>query len=137
AYCGTGIFSFLLKDRFTRIIGIDINSDNIRIAETIRKENSITNIEFYTGSVNGLVDSFSKADTLIFDPPRAGLSKKVLQHTIEKAPARIFYLSCDPATLQRDLKELTDRYDIQKICTFDMFPQTYHFESLAILKKKN
>ncbi|MGM0607355.1 MAG: class I SAM-dependent RNA methyltransferase [Candidatus Muiribacteriota bacterium] len=135
AYCGTGVFDFSLKKNFMNIIGIDIGSHNIKAATKIKNKNNIKNCEFYTGDVKSIIDSFKKADTIIMDPPRKGCSERVLQGILKSGCKEIVYISCNPSTLQRDLKLLTQKYNVKEVASFDMFPQTSHFETVAILNK--
>jgi 23S rRNA (uracil1939-C5)-methyltransferase len=135
SYCGTGIFSFALRNNFSKIIGIDIEIDSIKSANIIKKSFNINNTEFYTGKVKNMIESFSKADYILLDPPRKGCSTKVIEGLLESGVPNIIYISCDPSTLRRDLKILEDKYKVDKIKLYDMFPQTFHFETIAILKK--
>jgi 23S rRNA (uracil1939-C5)-methyltransferase len=77
-----------------------------------------------------------KVDTIIVDPPRAGLDKVTKETIIEFNPNKIIYVSCDPSTLARDLKYLASTYSIESVTPFDMFPQTYHVETVVNLKLK-
>ncbi len=134
AYCGVGIFSFLLKDNFNKTIGVDISKQNIKNANIIKKKNSIENSEFYTAKVRNMLDQFEKADCIILDPPRKGLSEKVKERLIETKNDNVIYISCFASTLKRDLMELSQSYTVEELFIMDMFPQTYHFENIAFLK---
>ena len=135
AYCGTGIFGLVLIDNFEKVLGIDMDNFNIKAAISIKKEKKLDKIEFYTGKVRSIIDSFSKADTVIIDPPRAGCSPKVLEGLINSGCENIVYISCNPATLARDLKILEEKYKVKEIQPFDMFPQTFHFETIVMMSR--
>ncbi|MCK9225188.1 MAG: class I SAM-dependent RNA methyltransferase [Candidatus Muirbacterium halophilum] len=133
AYCGTGIFSIALRNNFEKIIGVDIESSNIESANIIKKENNFTNLEFYTGNVKNFIEKTQYADTIIIDPPRKGCSREVINGILSTKPQNVVYISCDPSTLKRDIETLKESYKIKKLAIFDMFPQTYHFETICIL----
>ena len=91
---------------------------------------------FYVGDTKLVLDKIhSNFDTVIVDPPRAGLDKKVVDDIIKISPSTLVYLSCDPMTLARDLKLLSEKYEIIEVTPYDMFPNTYHVETLVLLKK--
>ena len=76
-------------------------------------------------------------DLLVLDPPRAGLTPQLVQQILKLGAPEIRYLSCDPATLARDLGALSSRYELKEVSLFDLFPQTYHLESLVSLKRRD
>ncbi|MDK2900355.1 MAG: rRNA (uracil1939-C5)-methyltransferase, partial [Thermosipho sp. (in: thermotogales)] len=78
-----------------------------------------------------------KFDVIVLDPPRAGIGSEAVKKILELSPQKIGYVSCNPTTFARDLKLLLEKYEIEDIRIFDMFPQTYHIESIAILNRKN
>ena len=100
--------------------------------------NNIKNIEFTAQSAEDWVKQNSKKfDSIIIDPPRAGLAPSVIEHLLFLNPKKIVYVSCNPSTLARDLKIMTQdkQYAVKKICPVDMFPQTYHIETVVLLEK--
>jgi len=136
AYCGMGIFSFVLHEHFERVIGVDISRVNIQNANMIKRNNKIGNCEFYTAKVRNMLNLFEKVDTIIVDPPRKGLSEKVIERLVDTKNERLIYVSCFASTLKRDLKKLSTSYNIDEIYILDMFPQTYHFENIVFMSGK-
>ena len=137
-YCGVGLFTLPLAKRFTSVVGVEENPESINFAKKNAEKNGCNNIEFTTADVGKGIKENSRRlrglDTLLLDPPRTGVEKSVIGSIIELSPAEIVYVSCDPATLARDLKALSGRYELTEIEAFDMFPQTHHVETLAKLK---
>jgi len=138
AYCGAGFFSKALRDKFERVIGIDWDKFAIAAA----KENATDKETYIAGDVEeelSTSDGFlavqgktrrlgSRSLTLIVDPPATGLSAKVRKAIAELAPQTLVYISCNPATLARDLKELRENFTIESVTPLDMFPQTAEIE---------
>ena len=135
-YCGTGTLALFLSNNFKKVIGIDINKEAIQCALENKKINRIKNVEFINGDVSNTIDKL-EADIIFVDPPRSGLTPKVINDIIRINPEKIIYISCDPVTLARDLKILNNKYDIQEITPVDMFPNTYHVECVCILSIKS
>lgn len=136
-YCGVGVFSIILSDKYDKIYGIEINKDSYKNAIFNIKNNNINNVKFFLGSVeNNLKKIMERIDTIIIDPPRSGLSKSSLKQILDIRPREIIYISCDPLTLARDLKIIKDNYEIKDLKAFDMFPRTNHIESVCILIQK-
>ena len=138
AYCGTGTIGLFMARKARRIIGVEVVSSAIADAKKNARENNIRNAEFLTGDVVKVLprlrDSGVYADVVIVDPPRAGCDKKVLETFVAMEPAKIIYVSCNPATLARDLNILAVLgYRSTKIQPVDMFPFTSHVESVAQL----
>ncbi len=136
AYCGTGTIGLFMARKARRIIGVEVVSSAIADAKKNARENNIRNAEFLTGDVVKVLprlrDSGVYADVVIVDPPRAGCDKKVLETFAAMEPAKIIYVSCNPATLARDLNILAALgYRTIKIQPVDMFPFTSHVESVA------
>ena len=100
--------------------------------------NHIDNIEFICDKVENKIDTLKETniDTLIMDPPRGGSDKKTLKSLLEIEPKKIIYISCNPITLARDINVLREKYDIKDVSAFDMFPNTYHVETICVLEKK-
>jgi len=139
-YAGVGLFTISLARSFERVIGVEGNHVASRFAAQNIAENGTINVEFHTSSVeswlkNAIGHSLSSPDLLLLDPPRAGASE-ALPHLIALQPSRIVYVSCDPATLARDLKSLTAAgYELKRVTAIDLFPQTYHVETIVALER--
>ncbi|MGH7799740.1 MAG: 23S rRNA (uracil(1939)-C(5))-methyltransferase RlmD [Thermodesulfobacteriota bacterium] len=136
-YCGVGNFSLHLAKRAKEVVGVDVSAKAIKLAKKGAEANSITNVIFDCSPSELYVEESlkrgDKFDLVILDPPREG-AKEILKALGLISPKKIIYVSCDPPTLARDLKMLTEfGYKLIKIRPFDMFPQTYHIESLALL----
>lgn len=135
-YCGTGVIGILISDLVNEVVGIEVISDAIEDANYNKRINDINNISFICDKVENRIDSFKDIDLVIVDPPRSGLDKKSITNIMTIAPKEIIYISCDPTTLTRDLKELRGKYDISNVSIADMFPNTYHCESITVLKRR-
>lgn len=136
-YCGVGFLGILASSKARKVYGIEIVENAIADAVINSKINSLNNMYFMLGDV---AISFSKIkdkiNFLIVDPPRKGLDKNTLDIIIKNKIPKIFYMSCDPITLARDLATLKDYYEIKELKAFDMFSWTYHVECLALLSLK-
>ena len=135
AYCGAGFFSKKLATRFQKIIGIEWSAGAVRAA----KANALENESYLAGAVEvhlaqALTSSPPAETALLLDPPAEGLSPEVLDIIANYRPATVVYVSCDPATLSRDLKKLSTWYSLDYIQPVDLFPQTAEIESAAKLK---
>lgn len=135
-YCGTGTIGMLVSKYVDYITGVEIEKSSIESALDCVKINNITNMKFLLGKVENYIDTFNNIDSIIVDPPRAGLDKYTIDTILEIKPETIVYISCDPVTLVRDLKLLSQDYNILEIHPIDMFPNTYHVETLCILERK-
>ena len=136
-YCGTGTIGMLVSSYVNHVVGVEIEKSSIESALECMKINKINNIEFICGKVEDNIDSFKDIDSIIVDPPRSGLDKYTIDNILKILPKTITYISCDPATLARDLKMLLEKYSILKIHPVDMFPNTYHVENVVFLERKN
>ncbi len=134
-YCGTGTISLLLSKYFKKVIGIEINKEAIECANQNKKQNNITNVEFICGDASKEIKKL-KADLIIVDPPRSGLTKEAVEDILKINPEIMVYISCDPITLARDLKILNQKYNIEEVTPVEMFPNTYHIENVVKLKRK-
>jgi 23S rRNA (uracil1939-C5)-methyltransferase len=139
-YCGVGLFTLPLARRFARVVGIEANQNASLYARANLKNAGLGNARIMTARagewLNQNVHSIKPVDLLLLDPPRTGAESQVVQGILTLSPARIGYVSCDPATLARDLKELlAGGYAIESIVAFDMFPQTHHVETVVHLVK--
>ncbi len=136
-YCGMGNLSIPLAHSVKRVIGVESNSYAVEDASYNAQRNNVHNCEFYLADAGaGLGHVLAKGttiDVLIVDPPRKGC-REILPQIAQCRPSRIFYVSCNPTTLARDLKLLVEyQYRLRRICPIDMFPQTYHIEAVAEL----
>ena len=133
AYCGTGTISLFMAKKARKVIGVEVVSSAINDAIKNARENHIKNAEFIVGDVVNVLPKISDyAEVVIVDPPRAGCDKKVLETFAAMKPEKIIYVSCNPATLARDLKILDEfGYKTKKIQPVDMFPFTSHIEAVA------
>lgn len=135
AYCGVGTLSLLLAKKAGKVIGVESVSQTIDDAKENAKRNGISNVEFHCAFAENF--SLEKIDTAILNPPRKGCDPLFLEKLALSSPTKILYISCDPATLARDLAILeTKGYKTEEAHPFDMFPQTAHVESLALLRLK-
>ena len=135
-YCGTGTIGIFIHDKADKLIGLEINADAIKDANENKKINNIKNIEFFESDASNIIKKTNlKPNIIIVDPPRNGLSDKMIDDINKLEPEKIIYVSCDPMTLARDIKKL-NKYDVINIKGFDMFPNTYHVECVCVLKLK-
>lgn len=137
-YCGTGPIEIFLSRCAKEVIGIDSSHTNITAAKENCHMNGIKNCAFYEGRVENVLKTLQSGsvDLLVVDPPREGISKEGLALMFSIQPKRVAYVSCNPSTLARDLKEFLEQgYVIKGIVPFDFFPHTSHLETLAILEK--
>src|SRR5213594_1778103 len=136
AYCGSGFFAKALLDKFERVIGIDWD----RFAIATAKENATEKETYIAGDVETeLLRPLEsrRSTTLIVDPPATGLSAGVRKALIDLAPQTLIYISCNPPTLARDLRDLQDNFIIESVTPLDMFPQTAEIEVVADLRAKS
>jgi 23S rRNA (uracil1939-C5)-methyltransferase len=136
-YCGTGTIAICLSKYCRRIVGFDIVDAAIRDAENNCRINGISNCTFFRGDIRtSLSETAIRPDVMVMDPPRDGLHKDVVQQVLNLLPERIIYVSCNPATLARDLAVLKDAYHVMEVQPVDMFPHTFHIESVARLERR-
>ena len=141
-YCGIGTISLFLAQKAKQVYGVEIVPEAIRDAKQNAELNGFTNAEFFVGKAEEVLpEKYEKegifADVIVVDPPRKGCEESVLQTMIQMAPKRIVYVSCDSATLARDLKILCENgYELQKCCPVDMFGNSVHVESVVLLSRK-
>ncbi len=138
-YCGTGLFGLYLAKETpdAEVYGIELNDESVRCANENAARNGITNAFFLQGDSSELISkaSLDKVDIAIVDPPRTGLSKKTIAEIIKMSPKRIVYVSCNPSTLARDIRTLSDIYSLTDTVGVDMFPRTKHVESVALMSR--
>lgn len=141
AYSGAGLLSAIVAKKSHQVFGIEIVPEATHNANTLAKQNCISNLTNICGDsaieLPKLVQKLQNQNvSVILDPPRKGCNQKVIQSLILARPNKIIYISCNSATLSRDIKPLLDFYDIKSITPFDMFPQTCHVETVAVLTLK-
>ena len=137
-YSGTGTITSLASKKSKKVIGIEVNKAAVKDAKENIKNNNIKTIEFILGKVEDKIDTLKKLyiDNIILDPPRSGSDKKTLKSILEINPKQIIYISCNPVTLSRDYNTLKENYEIKEINAYDMFPNTYHVETVMVLERK-
>lgn len=141
AYCGIGTISLFLAKRAKQVYGVEIVPDAIEDAKRNAKLNDIKNVEFAVGKAESVMPAWYeegiRPDVIVVDPPRKGCDETLLETMIAMKPKRIIYVSCNPATLARDLRILADgSYKVEEVQPVDMFPQTTHVECCVSLEKK-
>ncbi len=135
-YSGTGTIPIFLSDSAKKIIGIEISEGAVWDAQKNCQKNRIQNCQFICKDIKtGLKDVTDRPDVMVIDPPRAGMHRDVIKTVLSLSPGRIVYLSCNPATFARDLVLLKEGYHVVEVQPIDMFPHTYHVESVARLEK--
>lgn len=135
-YCGTGTIGIYVSDEAFKVVGVDCSVSNINDANKNKKLNGVSNIEFICDKVENVIDNFNDFDLVIVDPPRSGLDSKTIDNIKRIGSKDVIYVSCDPVTLARDLKELSSDYEVLNIKPFNMFPRTYHVEVISVLKRR-
>jgi len=138
-YCGTGTIGIYLAHYVHKVYGIEIVEDAIKDAKINAKTNNIDNINFYCGDLKDILDSdaidnFEKPNIVILDPPRPGLHLNTVKSLLQLSPEKIIYVSCNPATMARDIEILVSKkYMIKDLQPIDMFPHTPHVECVTTL----
>jgi 23S rRNA (uracil1939-C5)-methyltransferase len=138
-YCGAGAIALHLAPQFQTVYGVELVPEAIVNANQNAARNHITNISFHCGEVQKVLPGLlpGQPELIVIDPPRAGLSKKVVRHILSAAARQILYVSCNPATLARDLTMFTEGgYVVEEVQPIDMFPHTYHIETVVKLSEK-
>jgi len=139
-YCGIGTIALTLAPRAGEVWGIELIEQAVADAIASARRNDVTNTHFFAGDTRlalpELVQRAGRPDVLIVDPPRAGLSKKVVRRIVEASPRRIVYVSCNPTTLAPNAAELVQAgWVLRKVRPVDMFPQTHHIECVALFER--
>lgn len=138
AYCGIGTISLFLSKKAKKVYGVEVVGQAIEDAKENAAINGITNVEFILGESEELIPKLYekgvKADVVVVDPPRKGCDEKLLEVIAKMSPKRMVYVSCNPATLARDLKYMTSNgYKVIEVQPVDQFPQTVHVETVTLL----
>ncbi len=136
-YCGAGTISIFLAAGAREVVGLEMVPSAVDDAVKNCRRNGIDNCSFIAGDIRYTLKQVTIApDVMVIDPPRAGMHKDVVKQILAMAPARIVYVSCNPATMARDLVMMKDDYLLVEVQPVDMFPHTYHIESVALLARK-
>jgi 23S rRNA (uracil1939-C5)-methyltransferase len=136
-YCGAGTIAIYMADKAREVIGLEIVEGAVIDAKRNCLRNNVQNCRFIAGDIrNTLALGGIRPEVMVIDPPRAGMHQDVVAQVLAMAPERIVYVSCNPATLARDISLLKEAYQVIEVQPVDMFPHTYHIESVAKLVKK-
>ena len=140
-YCGIGTISLFMAQYAKKVYGIEIVEQAIQDAKENAKINNIENAEFIAGDVENVLDDLIKIkkvipDVIMIDPPRKGMDNKSVENILNIKPKKLVYISCNPATLVRDLAKFEEEYEVKTIKPVDMFPFTSHVECVSVLKLK-
>jgi 23S rRNA (uracil1939-C5)-methyltransferase len=134
-YSGTGTIPILLSEQSKAVTGIEIVESAVDDAEKNCRKNGISNCKFIRGDIRKCLSQIEqRPDVLIIDPPRAGMHKDVVKQVLELGAGRLVYVSCNPATMARDLELMQETYRLEEVQPVDMFPHTYHVEAVGKLK---
>ena len=140
AYCGVGSIGIYLAKWAKEVVGVESNKQAVVNAKENANINKIKNIRFIEGNASNVLPYLVKdhfiPDVMVFDPPRTGMTPDIKEAINKCLPKRIVYVSCNPASLAKDLAELTEEYQIKYIQPIDMFPFTSHVESVVLLELK-
>ena len=135
-YCGTGTISIILAEYSKHVTGFELVESAVVDARKNADEHGVKNIKFISGDLlHSIKEMKTSPDTIVTDPPRSGMHPKVVEYLKILKPARIVYVSCNPTTLSRDLAILKDTYSVDLVQPVDMFPQTYHIETVVKLSR--
>ena len=139
-YCGIGTITLCLAQQAKRVIGAEIVPQAIEDARENALRNGLSNVEFFCGDAADIAARLAqegiRPHVITVDPPRKGLAEEVAASIAQMAPERLVYVSCDPATLARDVKRFSQLgYRLQKAVAVDLFPRTPHVETVALLTK--
>jgi 23S rRNA (uracil1939-C5)-methyltransferase len=140
-YSGIGSIALYLADQASEIVAVEDVAAAVEDAKLNAKLNGVGHIKYHIGKMEELIgandlNDLPKPDVIITDPPRAGMHAAVVQFILNQAPARIVYVSCDPATQARDISKMKEAYEVVSVQPFDMFPHTSHVESVALLERR-
>jgi 23S rRNA (uracil1939-C5)-methyltransferase len=141
-YTGTGTIANFVAGQAQKVVGLEYVGAAIEDAKVNSQINGLSNTDFYAGDIKNLLDDnflsvHGRPDTVITDPPRAGMHEDVCKMLLKASPKKIVYVSCNPATQARDLKILAEKYTITAVQPVDMFPHTVHVENVVCLELKS
>ncbi|OFZ13921.1 MAG: hypothetical protein A2X86_20605 [Bdellovibrionales bacterium GWA2_49_15] len=139
-YCGTGAFALHLAKKARKVCGIEITDESIMLARKSAEQNQFSNVEFHTLDADRLSDVTAKLakdfDTFVVNPPRRGLSERLIKLIINSACSHLIYSSCNPQSLKRDRDLLSENFKLIEVTPYDMFPFTPHLECLALFTRR-
>jgi len=136
-YCGAGTIAIYLADGAKEVIGLELVDSAVADARRNGLRNGVENCRFMAGDIRHTLARIEmRPEVMIIDPPRAGMHQDVVAQVLAMAPERIVYVSCNPATLARDIALLKEAYQVIEVQPVDMFPHTFHIESVAKLVKR-
>jgi 23S rRNA (uracil1939-C5)-methyltransferase len=140
-YCGIGTISLFMAKHAKKVYGVEIVEQAIQMAKENAKSNEIENTEFIAGDAEFILTDLIQnkkiiPDVIMVDPPRKGLDNTTINNILEIKPRKVVYISCNPASLVRDLAKMERVYEIKSIQPFDMFPLTHHVECCAVMTLK-
>ncbi|MEX0680861.1 MAG: 23S rRNA (uracil(1939)-C(5))-methyltransferase RlmD [Balneolales bacterium] len=140
-YSGIGTLALYVSDMAAKIVAIELSTAAMEKAKENAAENGVKHVFFEQGDMkdtfnDAIIAKYGKPDIIITDPPRAGMHDDVIERIKNMAPGRIIYISCNSATQARDVAALADVYNLKRVQPVDMFPRTYHIESVAVLDRK-
>jgi len=141
-YCGIGTIGLVASKNAKEVLGVEVNKEAIKDAIANAKRNGITNEHFYNSDATefmiAMAEKGEKADVVFMDPPRAGSTEQFIDAVESIQPSKVVYISCNPVTLQRDLKYFIKKgYHVKEAWPVDMFPWTNHVETCCLLYKVN
>lgn len=140
-YCGAGTIGLSMADSCKTLIGVEIIPEAIENAKRNAEQNGVKNARFICGDASHAAEELRREgvrpDVIVVDPPRKGLTPELIDTIVQMSPERVVYVSCDPATLARDLKQFTEQnYSVKEITPFDLFPRTSHVESVCLMSRQ-
>ncbi len=140
-YCGSGLFALSLASEYESVVGIEEGQEAILLARRNAEKMGVKNVDFLEGKAERLVETVKNPDArklhVVIDPPRVGLRKEVIEFLLKLGSVeKLVYVSCNPATMIRDLSDLSVRFRVLKVQPIDLFPQTRHLETIVLLEPK-
>jgi 23S rRNA (uracil1939-C5)-methyltransferase len=137
-YCGVGLFTLPLAEKFTKVIGVEGNEKAVELARKNIEDARIGHADIFAENVSDWLtenaNNLQEIDLVLLDPPRVGAENAAIENLLKIKPKQISYVSCEPATLARDLRILSESYAIESITALDLFPQTHHVETVVRLQ---
>jgi 23S rRNA (uracil1939-C5)-methyltransferase len=139
-YCGAGTIGLSMADKCKELIGVEIIPEAIENAKRNASQNGVHNAHFFCGDATAAAAKLRAEgvapDVIVVDPPRKGLTPELIDTIMQMSPDRVVYVSCDPATMARDLKLFTEQnYSVKEITPVDMFPRTSHVETVVLMSR--
>jgi len=138
-YCGVGLFMLPLAENFTKVVGVEGNDRAVDFARKNTENARIEHADIFTENVSQWLaenaNQLQGIDFILLDPPRSGTEKEIIENLLKIKPLEISYVSCEPSTLARDLRILSESYSIESITAIDLFPQTHHVETVVRLQR--